>query len=137
MDQHYVWCLMVGSVLLDDVQHSLTVAYMESENMCQVITIRDRYPHRVKAPVFLVIHMFLMVKARESVGMRAKPAVRPRKFAVHKRYMTLQKKWSFEYDIQNFWFQEQIAFDLKVIIGCYSLMTVLSCMDIMVCGKSW
>ena len=35
----------------------------------------------MKDPVFLVIHMCQMVKARESVGRRAKPAARPRKFA--------------------------------------------------------
>ena len=71
------------------VQQSLTVAYMESENMCRVIASRDRYSPRGKAPVFLVIHMCLMVKAHESVGRGAKPAVRPQKFANHKKHMIL------------------------------------------------
>ena len=44
--------------------------------MCWVIASRDRYPPRVKAPVFVVIHMCPMVKARESVGRRAKLVVR-------------------------------------------------------------
>ena len=52
--------------------------------MCRVITSRDRYPPRVKAPIFLFIHMCLMVKARESVGRHVKPTVRPRKFATRK-----------------------------------------------------
>ena len=38
-------------------------------------------PPRVKDPVFLVIHKCPMMKARESVGRRTKPAVRPQKFA--------------------------------------------------------
>ena len=41
-----------------------------------------------------------------------------------------------EYDIQKFWFQEKITFDLKVIIRCYSSMAVLLYMDIMVFSKS-
>ena len=42
MDQLYILCLIVGSVLLDDVQQSLMVAYMESENMCRVKASKDR-----------------------------------------------------------------------------------------------
>ena len=42
-------------------------------------------PPRVKAPIFLVIYMCLTVKTRESVGRLTKPAVRPRKFATHKK----------------------------------------------------
>ena len=57
----------------------------ENENMCRVIARRGRYPPRVKALVFLVIHMCQTVKARESVGKRTKPAVKPRKFAFHKK----------------------------------------------------
>ena len=57
--------------------------------MCRVIASKDRYPPQVKDLVFLVIHMCLMVKARESVGSRAKPVVKPRKFATHKRHMIL------------------------------------------------
>ena len=30
----------------------------ENENMCQVIASRDRYPPRVKDPIFMVIHIF-------------------------------------------------------------------------------
>ena len=41
-------------------------------------------PPRVKALLFLVIHMCPTVKACESVGRFAKPAMRPRKFATHK-----------------------------------------------------
>ena len=52
--------------------------------MCRVIASRDGYPPRVKAPLFLFIQMFPMVKARESVGRCAKPTVGPRKFAVRK-----------------------------------------------------
>ena len=57
--------------------------------MCQVIASRDRYPRQVKDLVFLVIHICPMVKANESVGRHVKPAVRPRKFATHKRHMIL------------------------------------------------
>ena len=39
----------------------------------------------MKDQVFLVIHMCPTVNSRESVGRRAKPAVRPRKFAIHKK----------------------------------------------------
>ena len=39
----------------------------------------------MKAPLFLVIHMCPTVKARESVRRLAKSAVRPRKFATHKK----------------------------------------------------
>ena len=38
----------------------------------------------MKTPLVLVIHMCPTVKACESVGRLAKPAVRPRKFATHK-----------------------------------------------------
>ena len=57
--------------------------------MCRVIASRDRYPPRVKDLVFFVIHMCPMVKARKNVGRHAKPMVRPRKFANHKRHMIL------------------------------------------------
>ena len=57
----------------------------ENENMCRGIARRDRYPPRVKAPMFLVIHMCPTVRAQESVGRRVKPAMRPRKFATHKK----------------------------------------------------
>ena len=57
----------------------------ENENMYRVIETRDRYPHQVKAPLFFVIHMCPMVKSRERVGRLTKPAVRPRKFATHKK----------------------------------------------------
>ena len=57
--------------------------------MCQVIASSDRYPRQVKDLVFLVIYICPMVKANESVGRHVKPAVRPRKFATHKRHMIL------------------------------------------------
>ena len=70
----------------DNVQQGHTVKMeTKNENMCRVIASRDRYPPRVKAPLFLVIHMCQTVKARESVGRLAKPAVRPQKFATHKK----------------------------------------------------
>ena len=45
---------------------------------------KQGYIPQVKDLVFLVIHMCQTVKTRESVGRRAKPVVRPRKFATHK-----------------------------------------------------
>ena len=42
-------------------------------------------PPRVKALLFLVIHMYPTMKAHESVGKLAKPVVRPQKFATHKK----------------------------------------------------
>ena len=57
----------------------------ENDNMCWVIASRDRYPPRVKVPLFLVILMCPTVKARESVGRRTKPAMRPLKFSTHKK----------------------------------------------------
>ena len=40
--------------------------------MCRVIVSRDEYPPQVKDLLFFVIHMCPTVKARESVGRRAK-----------------------------------------------------------------
>ena len=51
---------------------------------------------QVKAPVYLVIHMCLMVKARESVERRAKPAVRPQKFTYPQKTHVLLMKRSLE-----------------------------------------
>ena len=48
----------------------------------------------MKAPVFLVILMCPMVKARESVERCAKFAVRPRKFATHKKTHGFEYKLS-------------------------------------------
>ena len=64
------------------------------ENMCQVVSSRDR--RRVKALVFFFIHMYPTVKARESVGRRAKHTVRPRKFAYPQKTHVLLIKRSFE-----------------------------------------
>ena len=67
--------------------------------MCALgIERRDRYPPRVKNPVFLVRLMYPAMKVYESVGKRAKPAVRPRKFATHKNTRDLVKTseyWNF------------------------------------------
>ena len=60
----------------------------------------------MKAPLFFVIHMCLMVKARESVGRLAKPIVRPRKFATHKKTYGFEYKLSLRCNIQK-------AFGLK------------------------
>ena len=51
---------------------------------------------RVKAPVYLVIHMCPMVKARESVERRAKLAVRPLKFIYPQKTHVLLIKRSLE-----------------------------------------
>ena len=53
-------------------------------------------PPQVKYPVFLVIHMCPIVKARESVGRRAKPTVRPRKFTYPQKTHVLLIKRSLE-----------------------------------------
>ena len=90
----------------------------------------------MKAPVFLVIHMYPTVKAHGSVGRHAKPVVRPRKFATHKRHMILQKKWSLEYDIQKVLVYKQNEILFENDHWMRSSMTVLSRMDIVVCGKS-
>ena len=64
----------------------------ENENMCHGMASRDRYPPQVKASVFLVIHMCPTMKACESVGRHAKPTVRPRKFATHKKTQGFEYK---------------------------------------------
>ena len=48
----------------------------ENENMCRVIASKDRYRHRVKVSLFIVIHMCPTVKASESVGRLTNPTVR-------------------------------------------------------------
>ena len=60
----------------------------------------------MKALVFLVIHMCQTVKARESIGKLAKLAMRPRKFAVHKKTHDFEYKLSLRCNIQK-------AFGLK------------------------
>ena len=45
----------------------------------------------MKNPVFLVIHMYPAMKFRESIGRRAKLAVRPRNFATYKNTKDLVK----------------------------------------------
>ena len=69
--------------------------------MCRVKASRDRYPLRVKDPIFLVIHMCLMMKASESVGRHAKPTMRPRKFATHKKTYGFEYKLSLRCNIQK------------------------------------
>ena len=91
------WCHNTPSLVVDEwaryvKRSSAEFQYSQGMKMCRVIASRDRYPPQVKDLVFLVIHMCPMVKARESVGRCAKPTVRPRKFATHKRHMILQKK---------------------------------------------
>ena len=56
----------------------------ENKNMCRVTASKDRYP-RVKAPLYLVTHMYPAVKVRKSVERLLKLAVRPQKFATHKK----------------------------------------------------
>ena len=60
----------------------------------------------MKNPVFLVRHMYLAMKVRESLGRRAKPAVRPWKFATHKNTLDLVKKVNIkvcrmDFDLKN------------------------------------
>ena len=61
----------------------------ENENMCRVIASRDRYPLRVKAPLFFVIHMCPTVKTCDSVGRLAKPVVRSQNSLPTKRHIIL------------------------------------------------
>ena len=76
----------VGSIWWDNVQQGRTIKMeTKNENMCRVLASKDRHPPRVKAPLVLVIHMCPTVKARENVGRLTKPAMRPRKFATHKK----------------------------------------------------
>ena len=62
----------------------------------------------MKAPLFFVIHMCSMVKALESVGRLAKLAVRPRKFAAHRKKHGFEYKLSLRCNIEK-------AFVLKTI----------------------
>ena len=55
----------------------------------------------MKALLFLVIHICLKVKARESVGKLAKPVVRLRKFATHKKTHDFEYKLSLRCNIQK------------------------------------
>ena len=74
----------VGSVRWDNIQQGRKVKMeMKNENMCRVLTSRDRHPPQVKASLVLVIH--ITVKSCESVRRLAKPAMRHRKFATHRK----------------------------------------------------
>ena len=55
----------------------------------------------MKTPLVLVIHMCPMMKARESIGRLAKPAVRPQKFATHKKTDDFEYKLSLRCNIQK------------------------------------
>ena len=76
----------------------------------------------MKAPVFLVIHMCLTVKARESVGRRAKLVIRPEKFATHKKTHGFEYKLSLRCNIQKSFGLKINEFCFKLIIGCNSQM---------------
>ena len=69
----------------------------------------------MKAPLFFVIHMCPTVKARESVGRLAKPAVRPQKFATHKKTHGFEYKGSLGCNIQK-------AFGLKTNVFCCKMI---------------
>ena len=93
VDRHSVWCSMVGLVKWDNIQNESHGCIKEIGNEKYVLGIasKDRYPPWVKNPVFLVRHMDSAMKVRESVGRRAKPTVRPWKFATHKNIQNLVK----------------------------------------------
>ena len=85
---------MVGSVNLDNIQNESHDSIKKEGNekyVCWVIASRDRYPPRVKNPVFLVRHMYPAMKVHESVERPMKPVVRPRKFVTHKNTQDLVK----------------------------------------------
>ena len=67
-----------------------------------VTTSRDRYPHRVKNPIFLVRHMYPTMKVRESIRRRVKPAVRPRKFTTDKNIWDLVKTSEYQSLLNGF-----------------------------------
>ena len=71
----------------------------------------------MKASVFLVkgidTPLCLMVKARESVGRRAKPMVRPRKFAYPQKTCFVNKKIIGGTISNGFWFIKQKNFVLE------------------------
>ena len=68
----------------------------------------------MKVPIFLVIHMCLMVQAHESVGRPAKLTVRPRKFAyLQKTHVLLIKKIIGGTISNGFWFIKQKNFVLE------------------------
>ena len=75
------------------------------KNLGWVVASRDRLPPWVKDLIFWVIHMCPTVKARESVGMHAKPMVRPQKFAYPQKTHVLLIKKIIGGTISNgFWF---------------------------------
>ena len=67
----------------------------------------------MKNPVFLVGHMYLVMKVRESVGRCAKPTVRPQKFATHQNTRNLVKTSEYRSLSNGFWLIKQKAFVLE------------------------
>ena len=77
----------------------------------------------MKDPVFMVRHI-PTVKARESAGRDAKPAVQPRKFVAHKKTLDFENETIIQYmTSKKVWFINKIQFCFKMIIGCDSSMT--------------
>ena len=72
---------MVGSVKWDNIQNESHDRIKEKGNEKYVLG----------RAIFLVGHMYLVMKVRKSVGRREKPAVRPRKFSTHKNTRNLVK----------------------------------------------
>ena len=65
VDRQCVCCSMVGSVKWDNVQNESHGRIKEKGNekyVCLGIARRDRYPHQVKNPRFLVRHMYPAMK---------------------------------------------------------------------------
>ena len=76
---------------------------LDTEYRVERITVsRDRYPHRVKNPIFLVRHMYPTMKVCESVRRRVKPAVRPQKFATHQNTWDLVKTSEYQSLLNGF-----------------------------------
>ena len=82
-----------------------------------------------------MVDTFPTMKAHESVGRREKLAVRPPKFATHKRHMVCKRNGHSNMASKSFGLKN-ITFAFKMIIGCESSMTDLSRMDIGACGRS-
>ena len=81
VDRHRVWCSMVGSVKWDNVQNESHGRIKEKGN--------EKYMFGIA--IFLIRHMYPVMKVREKVGRHAKPTVRPRKFATYKNTRNLVK----------------------------------------------
>ena len=77
------------------------------------------------------------MKARESVGRRAKPTVGPRKFATHKKTHGFENETVIRYmTSKKVWFVNRIQFCFKMIIGCNSSMMGFTHIGIALCGGS-